>query len=116
MDGAGVELHPEDDVASRAPELLVITLQLCGVGWGGQRVKGQATGVLLTRLIESQGSPQTQEREVTNTKQDVKALWETSRTEEEGNSLELWGMSPRMFLHTGRYGEGTMALNYRKPV
>lgn len=32
MDGAGVELHPEDDVTSRAPELLVITLQLCGVG------------------------------------------------------------------------------------
>lgn len=79
-------------------------------------MKGQATGVLLTPLIESQGSPQTQEREVTNTKQDLKALWETCRTEEEGNRLELWGMSPRMFLHTGRYGKGTMALNYRKPV
>lgn len=48
MDGTGVELHPEDDITSRAPELLVITLQLYGEG---QRVKGQATGVLRTHSI-----------------------------------------------------------------
>lgn len=28
MDGTGVELHSEDDVSSRAPEFLMITLQL----------------------------------------------------------------------------------------
>lgn len=30
MDGAGVELHTEDDVSGWAPELLVVALQLRG--------------------------------------------------------------------------------------
>lgn len=90
MNGTGVELHSEDDVSSRAPELLVITLQLDWKGAKGGKVKSQGASRLASSA-ESQVLPQTHKREVTNTKKDLRALWETSRTQEKGNSLALWG-------------------------
>lgn len=91
MDGTGVELHAEDDISRWTTELLVITLQLGGKGATG-REDGQVSGSLLS----SKAHPKPREREVTDTappqKKRISALWETSRTEEERNSLELWGM------------------------
>lgn len=49
MDGTGVELHSEDDVSSRAPELLMITLQLQGKGAKGRG--GQVSWRILTGFI-----------------------------------------------------------------
>lgn len=49
MDGTGVELHTEDDISGRAPELLVVALQL---GGKEAEVGGQVSGSLLVRSTD----------------------------------------------------------------
>lgn len=72
MDGAGVELHTEDDVSGWAPELLVVALQL---GEKESKAHQAPTGVkpgpreLLYQLQDwaPQAHPKPSEGEVTNT-------------------------------------------------
>lgn len=70
MDGTGVELHAEDDVSGRAPELLVVALQLGGKDRREVRSQGASWSA---PLAEPKGPPQTPERAVT--KQELRTLW-----------------------------------------
>ena len=60
MDGAGMELHAEDDVSGWAPELLVVALQLGGKESRAHQGPEGRKLVPRSLLISSMTKPQTQ--------------------------------------------------------
>lgn len=78
-----MKLHTEYDVSSRAPELLVVALQLGGKeskAYEGPKDGKPCPMESLDHLSKTgpQGHPKSSEGEVTNTKWDLRALWEKS--------------------------------------
>lgn len=80
MDGTGVELHTEDDISGWAPELLVVALQLYGKESGAHQGPEAGESGPRELLYQTQDwvpkpRPKSSEREVTDTKWDLRALW-----------------------------------------
>lgn len=118
MDGAGVELHAEDDVPGRAPELLVVALQLARREQspsGAHRVKPSPRGLFISSKTgpPPQAHPKPSEGEATHTNRISEPLGKCLEEQRVGGQSYPMGtkLPLKNLLHTDRDGKVGVDVN-----